>query len=189
MPFRFEPLQISDVVLVEARGLPDPRGFFVETYKSSDFQAAGISLPFVQDNFSHSTRGVLRGLHYQMHPKAQAKLVQVVRGEVFDVAVDIRRDSPTYGSWVGVTLSEGTHQMLYVPVGFAHGFQALSDVADVVYKVTMEYAPEADRGISWNDPDLAIRWPIAEPLLSPKDAALPTLDQAENNFTYEERTA
>jgi len=185
MPFRFERLAIPDVFLIEAEAFPDERGYFMETFKGSDFQGAGIPWPFVQDNFSHSTRGVLRGLHYQRMPWAQGKLVQVVRGEVFDVAVDMRRGSPSFGQWVGVSLSQDARRLMYVPVGFAHGFQVLSETADVIYKVTQEYAPRADRGIAWNDPTLAIDWPIADPLLSPKDKALPTLNEAENNFSYE----
>jgi len=139
---------------------------------------------FVQDNHSHSTRGTLRGLHFQKEPQAQGKLVIVVQGEVFDVAVDIRKGSPTYAQWVGQVLSTENGCMMYVPPGFAHGFCVLSAEADVVYKVTAEYAPELDRGIVWNDPDIGIRWQIAEPLLSPKDAALPRLRNADNNFIY-----
>jgi dTDP-4-dehydrorhamnose 3,5-epimerase len=188
VPFEFVRLEIPELILVRARAYPDERGVFVETYKRSEFEANGIKDAFVQDNSSRSTRGVLRGLHYQMPPKAQGKLISVVRGEVFDVAVDIRRGSPTYGKWLGRRLTEGAHQLLYVPAGFAHGFQVLSNVAYVVYKVTEEYAPDADRGIIWDDPVLAIDWPIHEPLLSSKDAALPTLERAENAFTYEGET-
>lgn len=184
MPFRFEQLEIPEVMLVEPKAFADHRGYFVETYKRSDFEANGIPELFVQDNHSYSVRGVLRGLHYQMDPKAQGKLVSVIQGEIFDVAVDIREGSPTYGRWVGVTLSAKDHQMLYVPAGFAHGFCVVSNEADVVYKVTEEYAPEVDRGIRWNDPDVGVRWPIAQPLLSPKDAQLPLLRAADNNFVY-----
>src|SRR5690606_15100817 len=140
----------------------------------------------VQDNLSHSRYGVLRGLHYQAHPKAQGKLVSVLRGEIFEVAVDIRRGSPTYGRGVGVRLAAKDRRLLYVPVGFAHGFCVLSVEADVVYKVTKEYAPELDRGVRWNDPELGIRWPIEEPILSPKDAQLPLLREAAPDFIYEE---
>lgn len=185
MPFQFESLDIPDVILVKARTFEDPRGVFMETYKRSEFEAGGVPWMFVQDNFSHSTRGVLRGLHYQMNPKAQGKLVGVLRGEIFDVAVDIRKGSPTYGKWVGVLLASKDRRLLYVPVGFAHGFLVLSDEADVLYKVTEEYAPPVDRGIAWNDPDLSIDWPIKEPVLSQKDLALPPLRQAENNFLYQ----
>jgi dTDP-4-dehydrorhamnose 3,5-epimerase len=186
MPFSFQTLEIPDVILIEARSFPDDRGFFMETYKQSDFEQHGIPWNFVQDNYSHSSqRGVLRGLHYQKDPKAQGKLVLAIRGEIFDVAVDIRTGSPTYGKWVGVELSDKNHRMLYVPAGFAHGFVVLSSEADVTYRVTEEYAPEVDRGILWNDPDLAITWPIDEPLLSPKDEAMPLLKDADNNFEFQ----
>lgn len=184
MPFTFTPLRIPDVVLIEARAFGDDRGFFAETYKASDFAAHGVPQRFVQDNHSHSQRGVLRGLHYQKDPAAQGKLVLCVRGEIFDVAVDIRRGSPTYGQWVGETLSHDNHRLLWVPPGFAHGFCVLSEEADVLYKVTAEYAPEYDRGVRWNDPAIGVRWPVAEPLLSPKDAAAPLLAEADNNFVY-----
>jgi dTDP-4-dehydrorhamnose 3,5-epimerase len=148
MPFRFRPLEIPDVILIEARGFPDARGFFTETYKRSEFRANGIADEFVQDNWSRSVKGVLRGLHYQAPPKAQAKLVIVTRGEIFDVAVDLRKGSPTYRRWVGVTLSADERSLLYLPAGFAHGFLTLSEEADVLYKVSAEYAPDLDRGIS-----------------------------------------
>ncbi|TMI82349.1 MAG: dTDP-4-dehydrorhamnose 3,5-epimerase [Bacillati bacterium ANGP1] len=186
MGYRFEPLEVRDVVLIQPAAFPDHRGFFMEMYKHSEFAAHGIDDPFVQDNYSHSVRGVLRGLHFQLHPQAQQKLVGVIRGEIFDVAVDIRAGSPTYGRWVGVTLSAENRRLLYVPAGFAHGFCALSDEADVVYKVTAEYAPDLDGGILWNDPALGIRWPIAEPILSPKDTRLPLLREAKTNFVYTE---
>jgi dTDP-4-dehydrorhamnose 3,5-epimerase len=189
MPFRFQRLEIPELVLVEAVAFEDARGFFMEAYKRSEFVANGIPETFVQDNYSHSVRGVLRGLHYQKEPRPQGKLVGVVRGEIFDVAVDIRRGSPTYGRWVSVVLSQENHRMLYVPPGFAHGFCVLSDEADVVYKVTAEFDPALDSGILWNDPDLAIPWPVKEPILSPKDASLPPLRLADNNFVYREGTA
>lgn len=182
MPFEFQKLQIPEVILVEARKLGDDRGFFAETYKRSEFAAHGIPHAFVQDNLSHSARGVLRGLHYQIHPKAQGKLVSVVRGRIFDVAVDIRRASPTFRQWVGMELSADNCRMLYVPVGFAHGFCVLSETADLVYKVTEEYARDLERGILWNDPEIGVRWPISEPVLSPRDVGLPLLRDAENNF-------
>ena len=185
MPFKFQRLDMPDVILIEPTVFVDKRGFFMESYKYSEFARFGIKEKFVQDNHSRSTRGVLRGLHYQKAPKAQAKLVRVTRGEVFDVAVDIRRGSPTYGRWVGVLLSEENKKMLYVPVGFAHGFCVLSEEAEVLYKTTEEYAPEYERGIIWNDPDIGIKWPIEEPILSPKDAALPNLKDADNDFQYE----
>jgi len=182
MPFTFTPLKISDVILVEPRVFPDARGYFLETYKYSDFAAHGISEIFVQDNHSRSIRGVLRGLHYQNPPGAQGKLVRAARGAIFDVAVDIRPDSSTFGEWVGEILSDENHHMLYIPPGFAHGFLVLSAVADVSYKATAEYAPELDSGIVWNDPTIAIQWPVQTPILSPKDAALPRLLAADNQF-------
>lgn len=189
MPFTFHRLAIPEVVLIKPRVFPDARGFFLETYKGSEFAAAGIDLPFVQDNHSRSIRGVVRGLHYQKRAAAQGKLVRVISGVIFDVAVDIRRGFPTYGRWVAEVLSAENQHLLYVPPGFAHGFCTLSDVAEVAYKATAEYAPELDRGIVWNDPDLAIAWPITEAVLSPKDAALPRLRDADNDFVYAETTA
>jgi dTDP-4-dehydrorhamnose 3,5-epimerase len=185
MPFSFQTLEIPDVILIEARAFPDDRGFFMETYKQSDFEQHGIPWKFKQDNYSRSSgRGVLRGLHYQKDPKAQGKLVLAIRGEIFDVAVDIRKGSPTYGKWVGAELSDENHRMLYVPAGFAHGFVVLSSEADVMYRVTEEYAPEVDRGIRWNDPELGVAWPIDEPILSAKDQAAPFLKDADNNYEY-----
>ena len=181
MPFQFHRLEIPELILVEARQFEDERGFFMETYQRSQFSANGIAEAFVQDNLSYSVRGVLRGLHYQEHPKAQGKLVQVLLGRVFDVAVDIRKRSPTYGKWIGTVLSADSGRMLYVPPGFAHGFCVLSKEAAVAYKVTEEYAPDLDRGIRWNDLDIGIQWPIADPVLSPKDARLPFLKEADNN--------
>jgi dTDP-4-dehydrorhamnose 3,5-epimerase len=185
MPFEFHRLALPEVILVQATRFGDDRGFFMETYKASAFAEGGIALPFVQDNHSHSARGVLRGLHYQKHPRAQGKLVSVVHGRILDVAVDIRRGSPTYGQWLSCELSAGEGTMLYVPAGFAHGFCVLSDKADVLYKVTAEFDQELDRGILWNDPDVGVEWPFAEPILSPKDAQLPPLRLADNNFEFE----
>jgi dTDP-4-dehydrorhamnose 3,5-epimerase len=182
VPFQFHRLEIPEVVLIEAQQYRDDRGFFAETYKLSEFAAHGIPHAFVQDNLSHSARGVLRGLHYQKQPKAQGKLVTVLKGRVFDVAVDIRHGSPTYRQWVGMELSGENCRMLYIPTGFAHGFCVLSETADVVYKVTEEYARDLDRGIVWNDPEIGIQWPVSKPILSPKDAALPLLREADNNF-------
>jgi dTDP-4-dehydrorhamnose 3,5-epimerase len=184
MPFHFERLEIPDIILVEPRVFQDDRGFFMEAYKYSEFAAAGIPDRFVQDNRSRSGRRILRGLHYQEHPKAQAKLVHVTQGEIFDVQVDLRRGSPTYGQWVGRTLSDENHRMLYVPEGFAHGFCVLSDGAEVVYKVSAEFDAALDRGILWNDPEIGIAWPIEDPILSPKDSALPRLDESGHTFTY-----
>jgi dTDP-4-dehydrorhamnose 3,5-epimerase len=184
MPFSCERLELPEVILLGAQAFGDCRGFFLESYKRSLFEKCGIAQVFVQDNQSRSTRGVLRGLHYQKPPAAQAKLISVVRGEVFDVAVDIRRGSPSYGRWVGAELSDQNHRLLFVPEGFAHGFVVLSEEADVMYKVSREYSPEHERGILWNDPALGIEWPIQSPVLSPRDASLPRLAEADNNFEY-----
>jgi dTDP-4-dehydrorhamnose 3,5-epimerase len=185
MAFRFQRLEIPELVLIEAQNFEDHRGFFMETYKRSEFSANGIPQVFVQDNYSHSLRGVLRGLHYQKHPKAQEKLVMVLSGEMFDVALDIRKGSPTYGQWAGVVLSARKRHMLYIPVGFAHGFCVLSEEADILYKITEEYTPELERGVIWNDPEIGIRWPINDPILSAKDAQLPPLKDADNDFLCE----
>jgi len=153
---------------IEPRVFGDQRGFFLETFQKERFEAAGLCGNFVQDNQSRSQRGTLRGLHFQ-RPRAQAKLVFVVRGEIWDVAVDVRRSSPTFGQWYGVTLSESNHWQLYVPQGFAHGFCVLSESADVIYKCTEYYAPDCEHSLAWNDPVLGIPWPIIDPLLSAKD--------------------
>lgn len=184
MPFRFERLDLADVVCIDPVVFEDHRGFFSEIYKRSEFEARGFLDAFVQDNYSHSVRGVLRGLHYQRKPKPQAKLVAVLRGEIFDVAVDLRRGSISYGRWVGVVLSASNHRMLYVPEGFAHGFCVLSDEADVVYKTTSEYVPALDAGVIWNDPTIGVRWPIEHPAVSAKDACLPRLGDAVDDFAY-----
>jgi dTDP-4-dehydrorhamnose 3,5-epimerase len=172
------------VILVEPQLLGDTRGFFMETYQYETFAANGITPQFVQDNHSRSAKGVLRGLHYQKDPYAQGKLLKVVIGEIFDVAVDIRRGSPTFGQWVGEILSAENGRILYVPPGFAHGFCVLSDSADLIYKATNVYKPETDRGIIWNDPQIAIAWPITEPILSSKDIKLPSLAEADINYVY-----
>ena len=165
-------LAIPDVLLFEPKVFGDERGFFFESFNQQRFNAAtGLDLQFVQDNHSRSTQGVLRGLHYQLPPKAQGKLVRVVAGEVFDVAVDIRKNSPTFGQWVGEILSGDNKRQLWIPPGLAHGFVVLSDSAEFLYKTTDYYAPEMERCIRWDDPDLAIDWPIGgEPVLSGKDA-------------------
>ncbi len=187
MPFEFKRMEIPDVILVEARAFSDGRGFFMETYKRSQFEAGGIPQRFVQGNYSFSSsKGVLRGLHYQMNPHAQGKLVWALRGEIFDVAVDLRQGSPTYAKWVGEVLSCENRRMLYVPEGFGHGFLVLSGDAHVLYQVTDEWAPQTERSIIWDDPDLGINWPVDDPpLLSDKDAAAPSFKDADNNFTYE----
>lgn len=174
MPFIFEKQIIPDVVLITPKVFGDNRGFFLESYKKTDFYAHGISVEFNQDNHSRSTKGVLRGLHYQAKPYQQAKIVRCIRGRIFDVAVDIRPDSPSYGQYVKVELSEENKQMLYIPAGFAHGFVVLSDVAEINYKASGEYAPQADRGILWNDPDINVDWGIDfTPILSDKDRKQP----------------
>tara|TARA_B100001167_G_scaffold46423_1_gene26744 strand:+ start:1455 stop:1988 length:534 start_codon:yes stop_codon:yes gene_type:complete len=176
MPFTFKRLNISDVILVEPKLFSDDRGFFLESFKTSDFLSIGIDKKFVQDNFSHSIRGVIRGLHFQRTPKAQAKLVTALKGEIFDVAVDIRKNSPTYGKWIGEILSESNHKLLYIPEGFAHGFCVLSEEADVLYKVSNEYSSDHEEGIIWSDPKLNIQWPITKPIVSDKDGELPLLE-------------
>ncbi len=168
---------LDGVVLLEPKVYSDERGFFIETYRADHFRDAGIPETFVQDNHSRSQRGVLRGLHYQ-EPNPQGKLVRCSRGAMFDVAVDIRAGSPQFGKWLGVELSESNRLMLWVPAGFAHGFCALTDDCDVLYKVTTFYDPAADRSILWNDPEIGIAWPVPNPRLSPKDAAAPRLKEA-----------
>ena len=184
MSFSFSNLKISDVKLVISKHYPDERGYFLESFKESVFVNNGINTKFVQDNFSHSTQGVLRGLHYQKNPKAQAKLITAIKGEIFDVAVDIRKNSPTYGKWVGEILSEKNHKSLFIPEGFAHGFCVISDTADVLYKVNNEYSPENNAGIIWNDPTINIPWSVEKPIISEKDSQLPLLENSENDFTY-----
>ena len=183
MPFIFKKLSIPEIIFIEPKVFDDPRGFFLESYKHSDFEKTGITEYFVQDNYSRSQKHVLRGLHYQKNPYAQGKLVQCFQGKIFDVAVDIRRGSNTFGKWVACELSGANCSVLYVPRGFAHGFVVMSEYADVVYKCTAEYAPEADRGIIWNDPDINIQWPVDKPILSDKDSKHPLLKDADNNFT------
>ncbi len=165
---RFQSTELPEVLLVEPEVFQDSRGFFFETYHARKYREAGIAVTFVQDNHSRSIRGTLRGLHAQLrHP--QAKLVRVIEGEIFDVAVDIRRGSPAFGRWIAVTLSSENRRQCYVPPGFAHGFCVLSERADVEYKCSDFYDATDELVIAWNDPDLAIHWPTAEPLLSPRD--------------------
>ena len=170
---------IPGLVIVEPRVFGDERGFFLETFNAARFAESGLPSAFVQDNHSRSARGVLRGLHYQRR-NPQGKLVSVVRGEVWDVAVDIRDGSPTFGKWFGMSLSESRRQLLWIPPGFAHGFCVLSESADFLYKCTALYDPEDDRGIRWDDPAIGIDWPLANPTLSAKDRALPTLAEAKD---------
>lgn len=171
---------LPDVLIIEPKVFGDARGFFFESFNTRDFSAAtGLSPAFVQDNHSRSSKNVLRGLHYQIH-QPQGKLVRVVAGEVFDVAVDLRKQSPTFGKWTGITLSAENKRMLWIPQGFAHGFLVLSDSADFLYKTTDYYAPEHERCILWNDPDIGIDWPVSEiPLLAAKDKAGKLLAEAD----------
>ena len=175
MPFSFTRLAIPEVILIEPRVWGDDRGFFMEAYRRSAFAEAGIRDTFVQENQSRSQRGVLRGLHYQRPPHGQSKLIRILSGTVFDVAVDLREDSPTAGRWVGVTLSAADHQLLYIPSWCAHGFCVLSDWADVLYLASSEYAPEHESGIMWNDPTLRIDWPERSPIVSERDRQWPPL--------------
>jgi len=182
MKFDFEPLDIPEVVLVRPTRYGDERGFFQESYRESVFAEAGIGPRFVQDNHARSTKGVLRGLHYQIPPAAQGKLVGVMSGSIFDVAVDLRADAPSFGQWVGRTLDGDSGELLWIPPGFAHGYVVLSDVADVHYKVTAEYRPEVDRGLAWNGPTLGIAWPVSDPVVSGKDMEQPMLSACDNPF-------
>jgi dTDP-4-dehydrorhamnose 3,5-epimerase len=178
----FQPTRLPEVILIKPRVFGDARGFFFETWHEQKFAAAGIDLRFVQDNHSHSTLHTLRGLHFQIQ-QTQGKLVRVSRGEVFDVAVDIRRSSPRFGQWVGVTLSDTNHHMLWVPPGFAHGYLAMSEEIDFLYKCTDFYAPQLERAIRWNDPQLGVEWPLpagVAPILSGKDAIAPLFKEAES---------
>ncbi|HXF03984.1 MAG TPA: dTDP-4-dehydrorhamnose 3,5-epimerase [Blastocatellia bacterium] len=165
---------LPGVIVIEPRVYHDHRGFFLETYHLQKYTAAGITSVFVQDNLSHSRAQTVRGLHYQLR-RPQAKLITVLQGEIFDVAVDIRRGSPTFGRWVGVRLSAATRQQIFIPEGFAHGFCVLSETADVLYKCSDFYDPTDEYGILWSDPTLAIEWPVTTPILSAKDSKYPTL--------------
>ena len=181
---RVTPLEHPEVLLIEPAVFADARGFFMETFHADKFARQGLPTRFVQDNHSRSVRGVLRGLHYQLH-HPQGKLVRVVSGEVFDVAVDIRKGSPMFGKWVGAILSEDNQQQLYVPPGFAHGFCTLSEQADFLYKCTDLYAPGDEYGIAWDDPELAVEWPQLVYLLSDKDLENPKLSDSINLPDYE----
>lgn len=168
--------QLPDVLLIEPKVFGDHRGFFLETYHQARYRDAGIAMTFVQDNHSRSRRGVLRGLHYQLE-QPQGKLVSVMCGQVFDVAVDIRRGSPNFGRWAGVVLDDVSRRQLYVPPGFAHGFLVLSEEVDFVYKCTDYYHPQSENGIAWDDPDIGIEWPDLDVVLSDKDRLNPRLNQ------------
>src|SRR5262245_14959246 len=176
MPFRFSKTEIDGVVLIQPEVFEDRRGFFMETYKESAFVAAGLTEPFIQENQSRSKEGTLRGLHYQIEPKAQGKLVRVISGEIYDVAVDIRPASATYGKWIAYNLSAENRFLLYIPPGCAHGFCVVSSDAEVIYKMTNEYAPDYERGIPWNDRSLNINWPIKNPIISDRDGKWPSFD-------------
>jgi len=175
--------EVPGVLIIEPKVFGDTRGFFYESYQAARYAQAGVTGPFVQDNHSRSVKGTLRGLHFQ-EPRAQGKLVQVLRGTVYDVAVDVRRGSPHFGKWVGVELSEAHPRQLWIPAGFAHGFCVLSESADFFYKCTEYYAPDAERSIAWDDPRIGIRWPVTEPILSGKDRGAPRLDDAPVLPTY-----
>jgi dTDP-4-dehydrorhamnose 3,5-epimerase len=177
MPFSFNFLSIPEVILIEPKVFPDDRGYFLETFKSSDFLLNNISNKFVQDNLSFSKKNVIRGMHFQKKPKEQGKLVSVVKGRVLDVAVDIRKESPTFMKWIAVELNDRQNAMLYIPEGFAHGFLSLSEEVYLLYKCTNEYDPITDSGIRWNDPDIGIAWPVNNPVVSEKDQRLPYLKQ------------
>jgi dTDP-4-dehydrorhamnose 3,5-epimerase len=186
--FEFKPsIGLSEVIVIKPEALADERGWFLETYRKSEFEKHGIPFEFIQDNHSRSVgKGILRGLHYQKRPAAQGKLVRCVVGEIFDVAVDIRKGSPTYAKWVSTTLSAANREMIWVPPGFAHGVLTLSDVAEITYKMTSEYSPSHDRSVRWNDPSIGVNWPIANPILSKRDAEAPLLKDVDNNFIWRE---
>jgi len=182
--FDVAPLHIPEVKLITPQVHRDDRGFFLERYRRDAYVEAGIVATFVQDNHSRSLSGTVRGLHFQRLPFAQAKLVSVTHGAIFDVAVDIRLGSPTYGQWVGVVLDDVSLRQLFVPAGFAHGFAVQSEVADVLYKVDAPYAPGVEGGVRWDDPALGIDWGVAEPTVSAKDRTLPVLANVDAGFTY-----
>jgi dTDP-4-dehydrorhamnose 3,5-epimerase len=186
MPFQIKKLEIEGPLLIEPRVFIDERGFFMETYRRSEFRDAGIDVEFPQDNRSLSNYGVLRGLHYQLHPLAQGKLVHVIRGGVYDVAVDLRVGSPSFGMHIAQELTSENRLMLWIPEGFAHGFLSLEDNTELVYKCTAEYSREHERGILYNSPELAIRWPVPESgvIVSGRDQMLPEFKGAEFNFRY-----
>lgn len=184
MSFTFKKLDIPDVLLIEPKLFPDARGYFAEIYKHSDFSEAGITRPIAQINYSKSDKNVLRGMHYQKDPKAQGKMMQVISGEIFDVAVDMRTGSPWHGKWIGEILSMNNHKILYIPEGFAHGFCVLSDTATITYYCTSGYSSGDERGFTWNDPQLKIDWPVKAPIVSERDLKFPLFRYADNNFVY-----
>jgi dTDP-4-dehydrorhamnose 3,5-epimerase len=175
--------ELEGLVLIEAEAYGDERGFLLESYRADRWRDLGVDAEFVQENHSRSRRGVLRGIHFQLHP-GQAKLVRCVRGAIWDVAVDLRRGSPTYGRWQGFELSDRNHRQLYVPVGFGHGFCVLSEEVDVAYKLSSYYDPDQEAGIRWDDPDVGIDWPISDPVLSERDRSAPTLAQVADELPF-----
>lgn len=179
MSFTFTKQAIPEVILIESSVFPDERGFFTETFKASEFEKDGVPGHFAQDNFSYSKKGVVRGLHYQLNPKAQGKLVRVLKGKILDVAVDVRKESPTFLQKVAIELSDENNRTLFIPTGFAHGFVALSEEVRFLYKCTSEYSKEHERGIRYDDPDINIDWQISHPLVSIKDLELPYAKDAE----------
>jgi dTDP-4-dehydrorhamnose 3,5-epimerase len=181
MSFEFEKLGIDGIILVKPKIFGDDRGFFMETYKKSEFSKNGIDCDFIQDNHSKSAKGVLRGLHYQAKPYAQAKLIRCSKGRIYDVAVDLRPNSKTFGKWLKVELSEENKHMLFIPRGFAHGFVVLSDEAELLYKTDNEYSFEHDRGLLWCDEEVNVDWGVTSPILSEKDRVQPTLKELQSN--------
>ncbi|MCD4779578.1 MAG: dTDP-4-dehydrorhamnose 3,5-epimerase [Candidatus Omnitrophica bacterium] len=184
MPFIFSNTIFKEVLIVTPKVFTDHRGYFAETYKFSAFKNKGIHHHFVQTNHSLSTKGVIRGIHFQKCPKAQAKLVRCVRGEILDVIVDVRNGSPTYGQWLGENLSAENKKMFYIPIGFAHGFCVLSEEAEILYLSSEEYDPSTESGIIWNDPDLKIKWPDINIIVSDKDKKLQQLKEINSGFKY-----
>jgi len=184
MPVKVTPTEIPDVLVIETGAVRDDRGYFAEIHSTKMLEASGFRATFVQDNLSRSREGTLRGLHYQLEPHGMGKYVRVLVGAVFDVAVDIRRGSPTYGKWVGRTLTAENRQALWVPTGFAHGFLALEEDTLVLYKCTATHTPEAERAIHFGDPAIGIEWPRQPALVAAKDAAAPVFSMAEHNFDY-----
>jgi dTDP-4-dehydrorhamnose 3,5-epimerase len=186
MPFLFRQFEsLPEVVLIEREAFVDERGWFGETYKRSEFAAQGIAFDFLQDNHSYSRlKGTLRGLHFQREPAAQGKLVRCVAGEILDVAVDIRKGSPTFAKWVSARISSDNHAAIWVPRGFAHGILTMTDNSEVIYKLTSEYSADDERSIRWNDPSIGIGWPLSNPILSKKDAEAPLLNEVDNNYVW-----
>lgn len=179
MAFKFTETEIPGVLVIEPDVYRDSRGFFMETYKMSDFKRAGITGEFVQDNHSLSSRGILRGMHYQISPGEQGKLIRVASGSIFDVALDLRKNSETFGKFAAFRISSGDRRMIWIPPGLAHGFLSLEDGTEVLYKATTEYDPALERGILWSDPELNIPWPLKDPIVSGKDNKFPLFRNAD----------